>query len=98
MLGEDAADTRRVADVSHAGANVDADPTLAQLAIDLKEGVLGPVEEDESFRAESGRLAAEFRTDRAARAGDQDPLAREEPLKLRRIQIHRLAAEQRVQF
>ena len=66
----------------------------AQLAVHLEERELGPLDEQELLRTETGDLPGELRADRAAGAGDHDALARQERPDLRLVEIDRLASQQ----
>src|SRR5437762_3314139 len=52
LVIENFRDAGFIADVSETGTDVSADPALAQLAIDLEEGIFGALEENEPTRAE----------------------------------------------
>src|SRR5438445_679559 len=83
-----------IADVGQAGADVSADPALAELAIDLEKGVFGALEQDQTARTEFHGLAADFRADGAAGAGDEDGFAGEEALQFGRVEADGFAAEE----
>ena|SRR5438477_5061900 len=71
---------------------------MPQLAIDLEQRVLRPIQQDQSLRAEAHRLPADFRADASAGAGNQDHFACDESLQFGGVEIDRLAAEQFRQF
>ena len=65
-----------------------------QFLFDAVEVVLGQVQDRELGGAEACDLAAQFRTDRTAAAGDQHALAGEAAANRVPLQLHRIAAEQ----
>ena len=96
-----AADARRrarasglVADVGDEGSDLDLGARPAELAVDLEEGDLGALDEQEPGGLEAGHLARELGADRAARAGHHDALAGQELAELGLVEVDRLAAEQ----
>ena len=91
---ENAADAPLVGDVGDVGGEIRAQPALAEFLVHLKECAFGLLEEDQALGKESQGLAADFRADRAARAGDQDALPGEKTLQLGGVEICRRPAEQ----
>ncbi len=85
---------RLVADVGDERDDLDLGAGPPQLAVDLEERKLGALDEQELRRLEPGDLARQLRADRAARAGDHDPLAGQEVPDLLLVEVDRLAAEE----
>ena len=65
-----------------------------ELAFDIEQSRLAVVDEHEPRRPDPRDLAAELRSDRAARSGDEDDLAGEVVGDRRDVDLHRLAPEQ----
>src|SRR5215204_790365 len=63
LFFESGIDPRLIADVRKARPDIRPDPALAQLAIDLKERILSPLDEHQPPRTKFHRLATNFRTD-----------------------------------
>jgi hypothetical protein len=68
--------------------------SLAQLAINFKQVILGLLQQNKPLRAELHDLPADFRPDAPPRARHQHNLAGEKSLKLRRIEVDGFASEQ----
>ena len=75
---EDGADAGVVADIGDAGEAREGGVGLGDLEVDLPEGELAVVEQDELGRGEGCELSDQLGADGAAGAGDEDPAAADE--------------------
>ena len=91
---KDLADSPGLANVGDIRPHVGAYPLVAQLAVDLKEIVLSAFNQQQPLGAEPHGLSADLRPNAPAGAGDEDAFSRQEPLKFRRVQVHRGSPEQ----
>ena len=94
VRGEYLRNAASIADIRDDRHDIRPDPTMPQLAIDLKKDVFRAIKQNQFSRAEAHRLAADFRTDAPPGASDHHDLAGDETLKLGRIEIDGLSTEE----
>ena len=83
-----------VADVGHAGNHVHAGIILDQLAVNMKQAVLGVLDQQQAVGLEPADGAAQLRADAAAGAGDEDFAAIDKSGDGLEVEFHRFAAQQ----
>ena len=83
-----------VADVGHQRHAIDLGKTAGELAVDLEERVLHPLDKQQSLRFETADLAAHLRTDGAPGAGDEHDFVAEIVADRLGVESDGIAAEQ----
>ncbi len=94
VAGEDGAHPLPVADVGHAGRQVEVGVRAVQLPLNLEERRLRPLDQHHLPGPEPGHLPAQLAADAAAGPGDEHHAVLDQLLQRLEVQRHRLAPEQ----
>ena len=94
VLAQDLVQARAVLDAPDLGVEGSLGKDCAHFAIDFEQGSFGDLEADDAGGVEAGDLAAQFGTDGAGGAGDQDDFAFERAADLVLFEADGVAAEE----
>ncbi len=95
---EDPGKLRRILDVGDHRMDWQVREVLVQLLLDPEDRILAVTQQDQAGRLQAAELAAQLRTDGAARTGDQHGPLRGQSLQLPQVDLHRLPPQQVLDF